>query len=312
MQTTSIFSAFTPATARRVIRAAATVALAGGATLGLAASAASASPVPGSSNGSLGVYTIPSTPPTTASGEAVLPSTPGALGAEAELAAGFNGSNQQVLTIPNGAIAQGTQVNTSWLVSAPDQAWYFQLVGTVDVTTPADYLDGTVVFQDEASVYRIINYNPDGLHTCLQAADFADTPTVGSAAESSACQAFGANQANQLWIVGTKSSMEPITGDDGGLNPEIYSFNLELNDPPGAVIENVASLETNGWFTNSTSVLAAQANLVGELSPVTIQSQAWPTTVDNATWNLVDLAPPPSSGGACAGYSCLINLGSDL
>ncbi|MGO9899494.1 MAG: hypothetical protein ACLP0J_07335 [Solirubrobacteraceae bacterium] len=310
MQTTSIFSAFTPATARRVIRAAAAVALAGGATLGLAASAASASPVPGSSNGSLGVYTIPSTPPTTDSGEAVLPSTPGALGAEAELAAGFNGSNQQVLTIPNGAIAQGTHVNTSWLVSAPDQAWYFQLVGTVDVTTPADYLLNGVVWQDEASVYRIINYNPDGLHTCLQAADFADTPTVGSAAESSGCQAFGWNQANQLWIVGTAGSSEPVVGTGGAIgSTETYSSSLQSNYPPGAVIENVASLETNGWFTNSTPVLAAQANLVGELSPVTIQSQAWPTTVDNATWNLVDLAPPASSGSSatCAFYSCLTN-----
>ena len=300
--------AIRPTTARRALSAAVGITLATAALLGLAATAASASPVPGSTNGNLGVYTIPSTPPTTVSGEAVLPSTPGALGAAAIVAVhNPQYADEMDLTIPNGSIALGTQVNTSWLVNgATQQEWYFQLVGTVLVTNASS-------LPVNVPVYRIINYNGNypGYHTCLEGGMFGQTPTAGSVAESDMCNAWGTNEANQLWVVGTASQDLPIVGGSPGYETTDIFTNYQWNAPPGpAVVENVASLEAHGWYTTLAPVLGAVANAPGSLSPVTVASQTFPVSIENAMWDLVDLAPPPSSSGSsssCIGFGCLFN-----
>jgi hypothetical protein len=46
-------------------------------------------------------------------------------------------------------------------------------------------------------VYRIVNYNPNGTHTCLEAAGDSGGATV----ETATCDVPGIRDADQLWTV---------------------------------------------------------------------------------------------------------------
>ena len=146
--------------------------------------------------------------------------------------------------------------------TSPAQTWYFQRVGYAGVTTPAmTDMGGTDMLG--VPVYKIINYNPDGMHTCLEA--FGNQPAAGSIVDINGCNL--PNQTNQLWVIGTagqtNDTMNATTGAfDGNSSPQIYSRYLQgstTGQPglPNSVIENVATLQANGWNTSQAPVLTA-------------------------------------------------------
>ena len=229
----------------------------------------------------------------------MLPSDDGALGNAASIAVTGERSPEgpEVVTIPGGSSAWGTQLETAEPSTAPTlgpaQVWYFQRVGYVGVNTPATTAAGGTDML-AVPVYRIINYNPDGLYTCLEA--LGSHPAVGSIVDSNGCDVNGAPQTNQLWVVGspgqTNDTINATTGAfDGNSGPQIYSSYLQgsstaesgLSD---SVIENVATLAADGWNTAQAPVLSADANSIGSASPLALHAQSTLTS-ENSTWNIV-------------------------
>ena len=297
-------------------RIAATAAVAAFGLSALTAGAASASTMADGPTIQLGNYAVPSSAPQYVTGGDLLPQDNGTLGDPASIVMTGSGGNltadNQAVTIPNDTITFATQTSTSAMSTSPAQTWYFQRVGYAGVTTPAmTDMGGTDMLG--VPVYKIINYNPDGMHTCLEA--FGNQPAAGSIVDINGCNL--PNQTNQLWVIGTagqtNDTMNATTGAfDGNSSPQIYSRYLQgsTTGQPGlsnSVIENVATLQANGWNTSQAPVLTADsANLAGVNSPLTLQSQQWPATSQNSTWTIVpgyNFNAPGSSGGDCAGVT---------
>ncbi len=283
-------------------------AVAATAALGVAVggTAAYAATVPNGPTVQLGTYSIPGSAPQYTSGGDLLPLYNGTLGNPAAVViTGSGGSvtaSSQVATVPNGSTGQAPGGTPA------AQTWYFQRIGYVGATTPAmTSAGGTDMLA--VPVYKIINYNTDGTHTCLEAYGVGD-PNAGQAAESDVCDVNQVNQTNQLWIVGSpaqaNATMNATTGTFDGSSPQIYSSYLQgsatgasgLSD---SVIENVAGLEADGWNTSQAPALHADPN-----SPLTLKLQDYPVTSQNATWNIVpasDLNVSGSSGQGSTGQS---------
>ena len=267
----------------------------------LTAGAASAASLPNGPTIQLGQYPVPASAPQPqhVAGGGMLPSDDGSLGNAASIAVTGERSpdGPEVVTIPGGSSAWGTQLETDEPSTAPTlgpaQVWYFQRVGYVGVNTPATTAAGGTDML-AVPVYRIINYNPDGLYTCLEA--LGGQPAAGSIVDSNGCDVNGAPQTNQLWVVGspgqTNDTINATTGAfDGNSGPQIYSSYLQgsstaesgLSD---SVIENVATLAADGWNTAQAPVLSADANSTGGASPLTLHAQSTLTS-ENSTWNIV-------------------------
>jgi len=288
-------------------RIAATAAVAAFGLTALTAGAASASTVPNGPTIQLAQYPVPASAPQPqhVTGGGMLPLDDGTLGNAASIAVTGDRTPEppQVVTIPGGSSAWGTQLETDEPSTSPTlgpaQVWYFQRVGYAGVNTPATTAAGGTDML-AVPVYRIINYNPDGLSTCLEA--LGSQSAAGSIADSNDCDVNGAPQTNQLWVVGspgqTNDTINATTGAfDGNSSAQIYSSYLQgsstaesgLSD---SVVENVATLAANGWNTAQAPVLSADANSTGGASPLTLQAQSTLTS-DNSTWNIV--AAPGSS-----------------
>ena len=85
------------------------------------------------------------------------------------------------------------------------QIWRFQLVGYIDLNTtaaqrPTQTTACTACLQ-KLPVYKIINYHPDGTHTCLDGSGNPGNPTSGTMIDSYGCDPYQFNQTNQLWII---------------------------------------------------------------------------------------------------------------
>ncbi len=288
-------------------RIAATAAVAAFGLTALTAGAASASTVANGPTIQLSNYAVPASAPQPqhVAGGGMLPLDDGALGNAASIAVTGERSpdGPEVATIPGGSSAWGTQLETAEPSTSPTlgpaQVWYFQRAGYVGVNTPATTAAGGTDML-AVPVYRIINYNPDGLYTCLEAR--GSQPAAGSIVDSNGCDVNGAPQTNQLWVVGspgqTNETINATTGAfDGNSSPQIYSSYLQgsstaesgLSD---SVIENVATLAADGWNTAQAPVLSADANSTGGASPLTLHAQSTLTS-ENSTWNVV--AAPGSS-----------------
>jgi hypothetical protein len=263
----------------------------------------------------LGQYPVPSSPPVSYAGQgSSLPTTDGALGQATEIMVG-SGSVGQALTIPNGTTQWGTQLVTAPATGAASQTWHFQLIGTIGVTIPDPGDDG-VNFSgpvyDQANVYKIINYNPNGTHTCLDG--YGMNPTAGSIVDSYGCDPNQFNQTNQLWVEATRDYSDPLvwpSGSQASASNQLFSEYLQQVDWQDSVIENVATLQANDWVTNTAPVLAADtADILGESSPVTLDNQVFPARPSDATWYLDDIAPAapaPSTPNPCPGmFICLV------
>ncbi len=282
-------------------RIAATAAVAAFGLAALTAGAASAASLPNGPTIQLGQYPVPASAPQPqhVAGGGMLPLDDGALGNAASIAVTGERSpdGPEVVTIPGGSSAWGTQLKTAEPSTSPTlgpaQVWYFQRAGYVGVNTPATTAAGGTDML-AVPVYRIINYNPDGLYTCLEAR--GSQPAAGSIVDSNGCDVNGAPQTNQLWVVGspgqTNETINATTGAfDGNSGPQIYSSYLQgsstaesgLSD---SVIENVATLAADGWNTAQAPVLSADANSTGSASPLTLHAQSTLTS-ENSTWNVV-------------------------
>jgi hypothetical protein len=261
----------------------------------------------------LGQYPVPSTPPAYANDGDLLPLYDGTVGNPAAIV--LTGSTvdgtaiPEVIQITGNSTDGGSQVATGLDTQASGQAWYFQRVGYIDVTTPeTSQLDAAGNPELLATpVYRIVNYNPGGTFTCLEG--FGATPGAGSPVESWGCDPDGASAAaNQLWIVGSPAQSNhthdaATDAYDGGSAPQVYSDYLQgstsgLSGLQGSVLENVASLSAGGWNTATAPVLSADAgDAEGILSELTLQPQTAPASSANSTWNIVDSSAAPGSSG---------------
>ena len=177
-------------------RIAATAAVAAFGLTALTAGAASAGTVANGPTIQLSQYPVPASAPQPqhVPGGGMLPQDNGVLGNAASIAVtGVRSPDApEVVTIPGGSSAWGTQLETDEPSTAPTlgpaQVWYFQRVGYAGVNTPATTAAGGTDML-AVPVYRIINYNPDGLYTCLEA--LGSQPSAGSIVDSNGCDVNG-------------------------------------------------------------------------------------------------------------------------
>ena len=164
-------------------------AVAATAALGVAVggTAAYAATIPNGPTVQLGTYSIPGSAPQYVSGGDLRRHITAPWGNPAAIViTGSGGSvtaSSQVATVPNGSTGQAPGGTPAV------QTWYFQRIGYIGATTPAmTSAGGTDMLA--VPVYKIINYNTDGTHTCLEAYGVGD-PNAGQAAESDVCDAQG-------------------------------------------------------------------------------------------------------------------------
>ena len=260
---------------------------------------ADAAPISNTPTIQLGRFAIPATAPAYVNGGDLLPRINGTLGNPTTIF--MSGSTvvatagSQVIEIPGGSATWGTGVRTNDTIAAStSQTWYFQRVGWVGVGTPA--VDGVrrVV---GAPAYKIIQYNPSGGYTCLDALGGSGAP--GTAVGSSRCAANNENSTNQLWIVASTAqsndTFNPATGiRDEGSARQIFSPPLQQSNAANAtglensIIMNVASLVDHGWDTTQTPVLSAAVdNTRGVHSRLWLKAPTdWPADTTNSTWNI--------------------------
>lgn len=267
--------------------AGATVAAASLAVLTVGVSAAHADTLPNGPTVQLGQYSIPSTPAAGIPGGDALPRNLGTLGNPTQIS--MQGGASRVLDVQGGSSAWGAPVETEPAPASLTAAetWRFQLVGYIAATTPAPESPLRM------PVYKIINYHSDGTHTCLDG--FGGNPTAGTMIDSYGCDANQVNQTNQLWIIGNTQQTEPKWSGGQGywawlstkLQPDPSVWPTNSN----SVIENVATLQANGWDTDKTPVLSASATL-----QVQLQNQNAPqVSTPNSTWLVHDTTPPSGS-----------------
>lgn len=277
---------------------------------------ASASSLTNSPTVQVNAYGVPNPGPQYVTDGDLLPLENDTLGNPATIAmtgdAGNFDTDSQVVTDPGDSIGFGTQLTTSTISTSPAQTWYFQRVGYLGVNTPDTLaLSGTDMLA--VPVYRIINYNPDGMDECLEA--WGSDPTAGSIVDINDCLQNGPPQTNQLWIVGSaglpNDTINASTGAfDGGSSPQIYNTSLQgtttgSNTYSDSVIENVAALQAADWNTAQAPVLSADSNLPGINAELSLESVAWPVSSTNSTWNILPgyNFNPPSSDNPCAGVT---------
>ena len=175
-------------------------------------------------------------------------------------------------------------------------------------------------------VYKIIDYHPDGTHTCL---DAGSNPASGSMIDSYGCDPQQFNQTNQLWIIADSSSGQkyPILYPNlvpytpGAARPNSYPdgspptcrTTQALPNSSNSVIENVAALQASGWNTDQAPVLSASyTNITGVNSLVVLRAQQYPVNRKNSTWAVYDTTTSTTtneSGGGpvrdCTSIQCL-------
>jgi hypothetical protein len=286
---------------------------------------------------SIGQYSVPTW---ASSAPSTLPTSVGATGGltplyVTESAAGSN----QVVTIPNPVTLYGGSLEQQPVVTADSpasffaglgiqQTWSIQNVGYVGVSTPttAQFTTSGAALEQQLPVYRIIGgLEPqDAWATeCLQSTKNA---APGTAVQIGTCS----YDSSDLWIIGNTAQRVNFIASTGfslgGLMPafpEWISTALQPNGgPSNSVIENLASLASDGWNTNTSPVLSADtANIEGYHSALALQSQTtWPTDQANSTWiiptqSLSDASNTTSTGSgtgtgggssSCVGITCLV------
>ena len=139
-------------------------------------------------------------------------------------------------------------------------------------------------------VYKIIDYHPDGTHTCL---DAGSNPASGSMIDSYGCDPQQFNQTNQLWIIADSGPDQTYPYEYSNGNPYLDGNQVDaqpgwlsayLQDNPWtvpnsneSVIENVAALQASGWDTDQAPVLSASyTNITGVNSLVGLRAQQFP------------------------------------
>ncbi len=201
--------------------AAAVAAVAGLALAGavLGGPAANADTIPNGATVDLLSTPVPATPPayaastSTATDGGALPDQNGQMGNPVQLTM----TSGQVLAVQGGSTAWGTPVATENSTGDASETWRFQRVGWVDVTAGNTFVNSDWQPLFGEPVYKIVNYNPDGSYTCLDANgnDIAE----GGAITSYGCDPNELNQTNQLWIVagneGDPASTHDLADPDG-------------------------------------------------------------------------------------------------
>jgi hypothetical protein len=324
---------------RRSVLGAAT-ATASLAALTLGAGAAHADTLANGPTVQLSQYSIPSTAPAAIPGGDALPTVPGTLGNPTELfmREGPSGSSM-VLGVQGGSSAWGTPIDTETAAESSGQIWRFQLVGYIGLNTQAvqqaigfGYPSGLL---QRTPVYKVINYHPDGTHTCLDG--LGGNPTTGTMVDSYGCDPNQVNQTNQLWIIGNTEQSNPMMYSNGQLFydpsyippfPEWLRSDLQTNpvnssgayngNDPDSFIENFGTLEASGWDTTQAPVLSASyTDTAGLNSRIWLQTnQQVPVTTDNSTWLVYDTTTTKTGSGGgsgsgspvtCTGFQCLFS-----
>jgi hypothetical protein len=289
----------------------------------------------------LGQYSIPATPAAGFVGGDALPKIPGTLGNPTELFMTDGGSTSQVLAVPGGTSAWGTQVRTEQATGSSGQIWRFQLIGWIGLKTRTSTQIATfgnpAGLLQKTPVYKIINYHADGSHTCLDGS--GGNPTAWTAIDSYGCDPNETNQTNQLWVVentiqdnsmiypnGAEYSFTPGNPNTTPFFPAWASEPLQQNPWHGlggvygsqpTVIQNVATLVANGFDTTTSPMLSAATTLHGHNSAAVVAPQEWPVSTANSTWVVNDTTPrpvPPPTGPAdtgggkqsCSMFQCLL------
>lgn len=167
-------------------------------------------------------------------------------------------------------------------------------------------------------VYKIVNYNSNGSHTCLDANgnDIAD----GGAVTSYGCDPNQANQTNQLWIVAGNqfdpaNTHDGVSMSDGSLIPPMplpgdasaLSYGFEIGRYS---LVNLASVVNNGMTMNNSLTLSSTAsNMLGENSQSLLWNPIeWPANGNNSLYGFTLLVPStnPSQTPACEMFACLL------
>ncbi len=305
---------------RTTRRGAATVlAVAGLALAGavLGAPAANADTIPNGATVELSSTPVPASPPAyvsstdAATDGGALPEANGQMGNPVQLTLG----NGQVLGVQGGSTAWGTPVATENSTGDANETWRFQRVGWVDVTTGNRLITGEPTLYGEP-VYKIVNYNPDGSDTCLDADgnDIAE----GGAITSYGCDPNEFNQTNQLWIVaGNQNDPEnthELAYSDGTWTIFYGSADgNELSFVDGTKgqdsLINLASVVSNGMdMYNALIASSVGNNIQGVDSTSMLWSPTdWPASTANSLYGLRLVVPPAAAQTrTCSMFACLV------
>ena len=218
----------------------------------------------------------------------------------------------QVLAVQGGSAAWGTPVATENSTGDANEIWRFQRVGWVGVTTGDDQDDPGNLMAEP--VFKIVNYNPDGTHTCLNAAsnDIAE----GGAITSYGCDPNGVNQTNQLWIVagnigdGIDHDWISPSGVWQGVSSTGDGNDLSYYD--GSVDQysliNLASVVSNGMDMYKALIASAVGdNIQGVDSTSMLWSPTdWPASTSNSLYGIT-LVVPPAQTASCYLFACLVD-----
>ncbi len=156
-------------------------------------------------------------------------------------------------------------------------------------------------------VYRIINFNGSA-PTCLDG--YGGGGADGTAVDSYGCDPNQVNQTNQLWIAEAPTYLGQ--NEAGGSNYSVLSTLQTSPISSGTVIESLASLAANQWYTSNTPVLSAAVDDIGgwDSTLAELPATQWPVSQGNSTFILVDPNAQTVSGGggtaACEGMACLV------
>lgn len=230
--------------------------------------------------------------------------------------AGNGATDQAISVLPGGGSGAQAVVTrpTSMPQTTAPQTWHLQFLGHVSTTgTMTNTLfTGLSAYyprniKQGLAIYKIVKYEADGTARCLDA--FGGTGAPGTEVKLNQCDVTAVNQPNQLWTISyTTHGATLIDGETGSpflLDGNMRAFpqwvNVRLQEHPNptgrgydgsgkSVIQSVASLAANNWYTEEATVLSAASNATGSSSILTLRAPDDPSVVQgNSMWTVLDL-----------------------
>ncbi len=301
--------------------AAAVAAVAGLALAGavLGGPAANADTIPNGATVDLLSTPVPATPPayaastSTATDGGALPDQNGQMGNPVQLTM----TSGQVLAVQGGSTAWGTPVATENSTGDASETWRFQRVGWVDVTAGNTFVNSDWQPLFGEPVYKIVNYNPDGSYTCLDANgnDIAE----GGAITSYGCDPNELNQTNQLWIVagneGDPASTHDLADSDGAwTGGSDTADGNDLSFEEGTVgqysLINLASVVSNGMDMYNALIASSVGNDIQGVDSTSMlwSPTDWPASTSNSLYGLRLVVPAAAAQSrSCSMFACIMN-----
>ncbi len=305
---------------RRAAAAVAGLALAG-AVLG--APAANADTLPNGADVTLFSTPVPASPPAYVAitdqltdeltDGGALPDQNGQMGNPVQLTM----ASGQVLGVQGGSAAWGTPVASENSTGDASETWRFQRVGWVDVNF-GDNQPGDNMAAAEP-VYKIVNYNADGSHTCLDAD--GNNIAEGGAITSYGCDPNEFNQTNQLWIVAgnraNPSAAHYLAYESSGTIITGGSYVPNGNDlsyADGTVgqysLINLASVVSNGMNMYNALIASSVGDDIQGVDSTSMlwNPTDWPASTSNSLYGFRLVVPPAAAKTpACSMFACLVN-----